>query len=65
MVGKKITMLDMIQRQDKLEGIIFELREALKYYAVADKTQEFDGGWSARKILKKWDIPWDKIYEES
>ncbi len=63
MFGREVSILTYIERCHSLEGIIFEAREALKYYKDGD---DRESGYMCRAEvwLKKWDKSWDEIYKE-
>lgn len=70
MEGKRITTLDFILREHVLQGIIFDLKDALKYYAESDiywdsPNIDFEpGGKIAADILKQYDKSFDELYAE-
>ncbi len=75
--GQEISPLTLINRIHVLEGIIFELKETLKFYAEKDNHKETkiigynltsnilcDDGNLANNILKKHNKSWTDLYKE-
>lgn len=71
MFGKQVSNFQFINRIHVLEGIVFELKETLRFYA--DQRNywatvgeiENDRGDKAYKMLKKHNKTWDEIYQQA
>ena len=63
MFGRKVSNLDLILRNQGLEGIIFEMREALKAYRDWDRREGAYMG-PAEILLGKYNKSWDEIYAQ-
>lgn len=59
---KVVNHLTFINRLHHLEGIIFEMRETLKYYASNEVFSK--DSKAAQKILDKYNKTWSEIYDE-